>query len=74
MPSGRAKLPTFEVMTEREEVTETLQGHETEEGHMEYELSGDRTVIVQWDGTKSKSRSGKNGKNGNKNARKGSKK
>jgi hypothetical protein len=42
------KLPRFKVLTEREEVTETLQGHETPEGHMEYELLGDRIVTIEW--------------------------
>jgi hypothetical protein len=41
-------------MTEYGDLTETLQGHETEEGHMEYELAGDRTVIIQWNTTKGK--------------------
>jgi hypothetical protein len=65
IPTARAELPTFEVTTEREEETETLEGRKTPEGHMEYELFGNRTVIVQW-----QTRNGKKTKN----RRKGNKK
>ena len=68
MPKNRAELPTFEVTTERGEETELLQGRKTPEGHMEYEVFGDQTVIVHW-----KSRNGGNGKKA-KNGRKGNKK
>jgi hypothetical protein len=68
MPIGRAKLPKLEVTTERDGNTETLQGRETPEGHREYDLFGDRAVIVHWQAKKSG-----NGKK-SKNARKGSKK
>lgn len=66
IPTGRAELPEFEVVTEREEITETLQGQKTREGHIEYDLFGDRTVIVKWKAPKSKSRSTKSTKNGQK--------
>jgi hypothetical protein len=69
IPTAEKELPKFKVATEREENTETLEGRETPEGHIEYELFGDRTVIVQWQADKSRA----NGKNG-KNARKGSSK
>ncbi|HET6595236.1 MAG TPA: hypothetical protein VFG81_06415 [Anaerolineales bacterium] len=68
MPSGRGKLPEVEVITERNDSTETLRGRETAEGHREYDLFGDRTVIVQWQSSQNKN--GKKTKNG----RKGSKK
>jgi hypothetical protein len=70
MPTGRGKLPKIEVLTEREDGTETLQGRETPEGHLEYTLFGDRTVIVQWKAPETRSRAAKMNKNG----RKGSKK
>lgn len=65
MPTGRKALPKFEVVTEREGVQETLQGRATPEGHIEYEVFGDRDVIVQWPLKTGKSRS-QNGKKGNK--------
>jgi hypothetical protein len=61
MPTGRAELPKFEIIAEREEATETLKGRKTPEGHLEYDLYGDRTVIVRWqkeNGKKSKGRKG----------------
>jgi hypothetical protein len=67
MPIGRAKLPKLQVTTECDGDTETLHGRETREGHMEYELFGDRAVIIEWQAKKSG-----NGKK-SKNARKGSK-
>jgi hypothetical protein len=70
IPMSSAALPAFKVVTERDESSETLRGRETSEGHIEYELFGDRTVIVQWEAKKSHSRSQKKTKNG----RKGSKK
>ena len=67
MPTGKADLPDFEVMTEREEETETLRGRETPEGHREYELFGDRTVIIQWHAeTRGNRRKNKNGRKGKK--------
>lgn len=63
IPTGRAELPTFQVTIEREGLNETSQGRETTEGHIEYELFGNCTVMVQWEGKKK-----------NKNGRKGSKK
>jgi hypothetical protein len=62
IPTGRSKLPEIEVMTERDESTETLQARETSEGHMEYDLFGDRIVIVQWQtGQEKKSKNGRKG-------------
>jgi hypothetical protein len=69
MPTGRKALPKFKVITEREGNEETLQGRETPEGHIEYELFGDQNVTVQWKAKVKKSRSSKENKNG----RKGSK-
>jgi len=66
IPTGKSKLPKFEVTTERQESAETLQGRATPEGHMEYELLGDRTVILQWKAEESESRTRTNGKNGRK--------
>jgi hypothetical protein len=66
IPTGRAKLPAFEVKTEHAGTTETLQGTETPEGHLEYELFGDRTVMASWKpGEKkagTKTRNGRKGK------------
>ena len=70
IPTGRKSLPTLEVITEREGSAETLQGRETPEGHMEYRVSGDREVIVQWNTGAVKPRTQKKSQNG----RKGSKK
>jgi hypothetical protein len=69
IPTGRAKLPAFEVRTERDGATENLKGTKTPEGHMEYELLGDRTVIVNWNVGDIRASHGKKSKNG----RKGSK-
>lgn len=66
MPTGRAELPTFKVTTERGEDTETLRGRKTPEGHIEYELFGARTVIVQWNAGERKRANGKNNINGRK--------
>jgi hypothetical protein len=69
MPTGRAQLPQFKVMTERGEETETLRGRKTPEGHIEYELFGDRNVVVQWgseDATRGNGRKTKNGRKGSK--------
>ncbi len=68
IPTGKTSLPKFEVRTEREGDLETLQGHETPEGHMEYEVFGDRIVIVQWEANEGRTGSQKN------NGRKGKKK
>jgi hypothetical protein len=70
MPTGKAKLPAFEVTTRREEETEILQGRKTPEGHLEYELFGGRSVIIDWRSSQKKTGNGKKAKNG----RKGSKK
>ena len=71
IPTGRKALPTIKVTTEREDGNETLQGHETEEGHLEFTLSGDRNVIVHYQRKESKPRSGK--KSNKPNGRKGKK-
>ena len=63
IPTGKKALPAFEVKTEREGQVESLRGHETPEGHMEYELFGDRLVMVTWEAGQK-----------NKNGRKGTKK
>jgi hypothetical protein len=70
MPTGKAQLPTFKVMTERGEETETLHGRETPEGHIEYELFGGRTVIVEWQVSQNKAGNGKTSKNGRKGTKK----
>lgn len=70
IPTGKGKLPAFKVVTEREETSETLKGRETPEGHLEYDVFGDRAVIVQWNAEESTSANGNKSKNG----RKGSKK
>jgi hypothetical protein len=70
MPTGRAELPEFEVTTERKETTQTLKGRKTPEGHIEYELSGDWTVIVKWPVGGRTSGNNKNTRNGRKGTRK----
>jgi hypothetical protein len=70
IPTGKQALPTFEVHTEREGDFETLEGHETPEGHLEYEVFGDRIVALKWEATKSGTGSEKKSKN----VRKGNKK
>jgi hypothetical protein len=70
IPRGRASLPNLKVSTERDGSAETLQGQETPEGHMEYEVLGDRTVIVEWEARRDGNHNGSKSKNG----RKGSKK
>jgi hypothetical protein len=63
IPTGKTSLPEFQIYTEREENIETLRGQETPEGHLEYELFGDRTVTVKW---KENERKVKNARKGNK--------
>lgn len=69
MPTGKKALPKFEVAAERAGSTETIQGRKTPEGHMEYELSGDCAVTVEWKtsprGTTTNGRT-KNGRKGSK--------
>ena len=48
MPTGKKRMPKFEVRTEREGSSETLEGYKTPEGHIEYELFGDCAVTVEW--------------------------
>jgi hypothetical protein len=67
MPTGRGKLPRFEVITEHGDSAETLQARETPEGHLEYDLYGDRAVIVQWQARKpGKGKQSTNGRKGSK--------
>ena len=54
IPTGKKALPDIKVQTEREGEIETLRGHETEEGHLEYEVFGDRLVTVAWEVQKEK--------------------
>lgn len=61
MPMGRAKLPNVEVITEHNESSEALKGRETPEGHMEYDLYGDRIVTVQWQKPSGKKSNGRKG-------------
>jgi hypothetical protein len=70
IPTAKKELPKFKVTTERQESTETVRGRETPEGHIEYELFGDRAVIVQWEAEESESRARKNGRNGQKGRKK----
>src|SRR5215208_5610184 len=62
IPVEKEGLPEFEVSTEYEGRAEMLQGKETPEGHMEYELFGDRMATVRWDADQSKSQSAKKSK------------
>ena len=70
IPTGRARLPDFKVITEHDETTETLKGRKTPEGHIEYELFGNRTVIVEWAVGESKPSNGKKTKTGRKGTKK----
>jgi hypothetical protein len=72
IPAGKKALPKIRVTAEHADGNETLQGHKTEEGHLEFSVSGDRNVIVQWEANPSKSRAGK--KTNSSNGRKGGKK
>jgi hypothetical protein len=72
IPTGRKGLPVIEVTTEREDGSETLEGRETEEGHLEFSVSGDRNVIVRWQAIESKPPSRK--KTNHSNGRRGRKK
>jgi hypothetical protein len=59
MPTGRKSLPGFEVQAQLDGHAEKLQGRETEEGHIEYEVFGHHQVTVNWSTAKSNSRNGK---------------
>jgi hypothetical protein len=61
IPTGKKALPALEVQTEREGITETLRGHETPEGHIEYELFGDRLIMVVWETQEKKNHNGRKG-------------
>jgi hypothetical protein len=69
MPTGKARLPIFEVQTEREGSSETLKGKEISEGHIEYEVFGDRSVTIHWKENRrkpSRANGGKTGRRGEK--------
>jgi hypothetical protein len=67
MPTGRKVLPEFEVQSGQDDNRETVQGRETEEGHIEYELPAGETVTVLWKTENSSSgMKSKNGKKGTK--------
>lgn len=66
IPSGRKALPEFEVTAKNGEETETLQGRETAEGHIEFDLFGASAVTVQWKVSQSKNGNGTKNKNGRK--------
>jgi hypothetical protein len=70
MPTGRAELPQCKVVTECDDKTETLEARKTSEGHLEYELFGDRIVTVEWKHNKRKSQNGKPSNNGRKGRKK----
>jgi hypothetical protein len=70
IPTSKKALPTIKVTTERDESTETVQGRETSEGHLEYDIFGDRTVIVQWQTEENTASNGKKSKNGRKASKK----
>jgi hypothetical protein len=65
IPTGRQGLPPIKVIAESEDSNETLRGHETEEGHLEFAVSGDRNVIVEYQIKQSKPRSERKGNNSN---------
>ena len=70
IPNGRKGLPQIRVTTESPEGNETLEARETDEGHLEFTVSGDRTVIVHWEARKSKTASTKSTPNGRKGKKK----
>ena len=65
IPTGRQGLPPIKVIAESEDSNETLRGHETEEGHLEFAVCGDRNVIVEYQIKQSKPRSERKGNNSN---------
>ncbi|HKG54966.1 MAG TPA: hypothetical protein VKB04_11960, partial [Anaerolineales bacterium] len=70
IPTGKNALPEFELSAEGEDGTEMIEGSETPEGHMEYILSGDQEVTIQWDVNGSKTLDQKESKNGRKGTKK----
>lgn len=66
IPRGKTKLPVFEVISECEGESQTLKGRKTPDGHIEYELPGDRTIIVHWEKDRDKRGAGKIQKAGKK--------
>jgi hypothetical protein len=61
IPTSRAALPDFQVMTGQGESAEPLQARLTEEGHLEFSIFGDRKVSVQWDSGERTQPADKNG-------------
>jgi hypothetical protein len=59
MPIGRKTMPAFEVDSQLDGHTEKLQGRETDEGHIEYEVFGDHRVTVSWSTNRRHPRNGK---------------
>ena len=62
LPIGKKALPDVQIQAERKGQIETLSGRKTPEGHVEYELFGDRLVMVTWEERVRP----KNGRKGNK--------
>jgi hypothetical protein len=69
IPVGKRQLPKIKVSTSRAGTIEPLRGKETPEGHLEYEVFGDRIAIVEWEVRENKTRRETNGKNGRKGTR-----
>lgn len=67
IPTGRKSLPDFEVKVKHKhaEEIETLEARSTPEGHLEYDLTGDCIVMLEWK-TESQSNKTKNGRKGSK--------
>jgi hypothetical protein len=61
VPNSRKLLPKFSIRTERDGEIETLEGKETSEGHIEYELFGDRSVTLEWESDEKKVKNGSKG-------------
>jgi hypothetical protein len=70
IPTGKNTLPEFQLATQGEGSAEVIEATATPEGHLEYILSGDQAVTIQWGANRSKTNRHKESKNG----RKGSKK
>ena len=62
LPIGKKALPDVQIQAERKGQIETLSGRKTPEGHVEYELFGNRLVMVTWEERVRP----KNGRKGNK--------
>ena len=68
--TGNNALPEFKLSAEGKGETEMIEGSETPEGHMEYILSGDQEVTIQWNVNGSKTLDQKESKNGRKGTKK----